>query len=55
MRHRGPVFKERKKIVKNVARAKKMPEIFMGGWKVSVGTEWQARKNVMRQEPDIKR
>ena len=32
-----------------------MPEIFMEGWKVRVGTEWGARKNVMGWEPDIKR
>ena len=34
IRDRGPVLKERKKIVKNVRRAKKIPEIFMGDWKV---------------------
>ena len=53
MRHRGPVLKERKKIVKNVGRAKQK-----SSWraeKYEWVQSWGAGKKVMGRESDIKR
>ena len=54
IRHRGPVLKERKKIVKNVGRAKKCQK---SSWRAGK-YEWVQSgglENVMGREPDIKR